>query len=81
MTQMQVLLFASYAEAFGAGTVSVSVSAPAKVSDVIAALRSLPGGAALPARPLVAIDRSYTRDDCIVHAGQEVALIPPVAGG
>lgn len=81
MTQLQILLFASYADAFGAGTVSVAVPEPSRVSDVVAALRLLPGGAVLPARPLVAIDRAYTRDDCLVHEGQEIALIPPVAGG
>ncbi|MDZ7630471.1 MAG: MoaD/ThiS family protein [Gemmatimonadaceae bacterium] len=81
MTQLQVLLFASYAEAFGASTVTVAVPEPATVSDVVAALRALPGGAVLPARPVVAVDRRYTPGATRVTAGQEIALIPPVAGG
>ncbi|MES3033045.1 MAG: MoaD/ThiS family protein [Gemmatimonadota bacterium] len=81
MTQLQVLLFASYAEAFGTSAVTVTVSEPATSADVVAALRSLPGGAVLPATPVVAVDRRYVRGAVAVRAGQEIALIPPVAGG
>ena len=81
MTQLQVLLFASYADAFGGSSVTVTVAEPATVADVVAALRELPGGAVLPARPLVAVDRCYTPGAVPVRAGQEIALIPPVAGG
>jgi sulfur-carrier protein len=81
MPQLQVLLFASYADAFGGSTVSVTVAEPATVADVVSALRAMPGGAVLPARPLVAVDRRYTPGAVSVSAGQEIALIPPVAGG
>lgn len=81
MTQLQVLLFASYADAFGAGTVTVSVQEPATVADVVVALRVLPGGNVLPAVPLVAVDRRYTPGAVAVRPGQEIAVIPPVAGG
>ncbi len=81
MTELQVLLFASYAEAFGASAVTVSVPESATSADVVAALRSLPGGAVLPEAPVVAVDRRYVRSPVAVRAGQEIALIPPVAGG
>jgi len=81
MTQLQVLLFASYADAFGSGTVTVTVPEPATSADVVIALRGLPGGSILPAAPVLAVDRRYTRGVVPVHAGQEIALIPPVAGG
>lgn len=81
MTQLQVLLFASYADAFGGSTVTVAVDEPATVADVVAALRTLPGGHVLPARPMVAVDRRYSPGAVPVCAGQEIALIPPVAGG
>jgi sulfur-carrier protein len=81
MTQLQVLLFASYADAFGASTVTISVPEPATVADVVGALRELPGGGALPASPLVAVDRRYTPGSVPVSRGQEIAVIPPVAGG
>jgi molybdopterin converting factor small subunit len=82
MTQLQVLLFASYADAFGASQVTVSVAEPATVSTLVDALRALPGGDVLPATPLVAIDRRFMRGGAVpVGVGQEIALIPPVAGG
>jgi sulfur-carrier protein len=81
MTQLQILLFASYADAFGASTVTVTVPEQATVSDVVVALRALPGGSALPETPLVAVDRRYTPGAVPVRCGQEIALIPPVAGG
>lgn len=81
MTQLQVLLFASYADAFGGSTVTVAVDEPATVADVVTALRALPGGHVLPARPMVAVDRRYSPGAVAVRAGQEIALIPPVAGG
>ncbi len=81
MNQLQVLLFASYADAFGASRVTVAVPEPATVADVVGALRLLPGGEVLPEAPLVAVDRRYSRGPVAVGPGQEIALIPPVAGG
>jgi len=81
MPHLEVLLFASYADAFGASAVTVAVPEIATVDDVVGALRALPGGGALPARPLVAVDRRYAPGPIPVRAGQEIALIPPVAGG
>lgn len=81
MTQLQVLLFASYADAFGASSVTVTVPDPATVADVVVALRALPGGGVLPALPVIAVERRYTPGAVAVRPGQEIALIPPVAGG
>jgi molybdopterin converting factor small subunit len=81
MTELQVLLFASYADAFGADAVTVTVPDAATVADVVGALRAMPGGAVLPAAPVVAVDRRYLRGNVTVRVGQEIALIPPVAGG
>jgi sulfur-carrier protein len=80
-TEFDVLLFASYADAFGARSVRVRLSEPARVSDLLGALRQLPGGGVLPDRPLVAIDRRYARGDIALRQGSEIAVIPPVAGG
>jgi molybdopterin converting factor small subunit len=81
MPAVDVLLFASYADAFGASTLSVELPAAATVADLVAALRQRPGGDVLPARPLVAVDRAYAALGDPVVARGEVALIPPVAGG
>ncbi|MCU0625600.1 MAG: MoaD/ThiS family protein [Gemmatimonadaceae bacterium] len=81
MPQLDVLLFASYADAFGAPSLTVEMPPDATVADLVTALRSRPGGSVLPERPLVAVDRAYAAPgDRVVDRG-EVALIPPVAGG
>ena len=75
------LLFASYAEALGSDRVELALSDRATVRDVVAQLRALPGGAALPASPLVAVNLTYASAEQRVATGDEVAIIPPVAGG
>jgi molybdopterin converting factor small subunit len=44
-------------------------------------LREIPGWEDLPEEPTVAVNREYSRPDRELHAGDELALIPPVAGG
>ena len=78
---VSVLLFASYAELLGRSTVELSLAPGATVADVVAAVGRLANGAWLPAAPLVAVNEVYARLDAPVTAGDEVALIPPVAGG
>lgn len=78
---VSVLLFASYADAFGTRRLAVPVSAPCAVGEVVQAMRALPGGDRLPARPLVALNQAYATLDSVVQPHDELALIPPVAGG
>ena len=75
------LLFASYADAVGRSSVQLSLAPGATVSDAVAAVRELPGGHAIPESPRVAVNLSFARSDDVLRAGDEVALIPPVAGG
>lgn len=76
-----VLLFARYAEEIGAPEVAVSLPDGATAADVLAAVRALPGAERLPPAPLVAVNQRYAEASQPVAAGDEVALIPPVAGG
>jgi molybdopterin converting factor subunit 1 len=76
-----VLLFASYADMLGAPSVSVDLPPGSTVADLVADIRRRPGAGALPARPLVAVNQRYAAPSSLVSAGDEVALIPPVAGG
>jgi molybdopterin converting factor subunit 1 len=78
---LDVLLFASYADAAGAPQVHVTVAAGARVSDVVQAVRESVPALTLPARPLVAVNQRYAPSDQVVRAGDEVAFIPPVSGG
>jgi molybdopterin converting factor small subunit len=41
----------------------------------------MPGGGALPEAPVVAINLAYTKAGAALSHGDELALIPPVAGG
>ena len=76
-----MLLFASYADALGGPSVDVAVPDGATVADVVTAVRGLAGARALPPAPLVAVNHAYASHDHVVRASDEIALIPPVAGG
>ncbi len=76
-----LLLFASYADALGASSLAIELPRESTVGDVISALRSRHGAERIPPTPLVAVNERYASLDSVVRDGDEVALIPPVAGG
>ena len=76
-----VLLFASYADMLGAQTLAVDLPAGSTVADLVAQIRRRPGADRLPASPLVAVNQRYASPSSLIELGDEVALIPPVAGG
>jgi molybdopterin converting factor subunit 1 len=78
---VSVLLFASYAELIGRSQLDLQLGAGATIDDVIAALARMPNGDRLPPRPLVAVNEAYAAPGQPLAAGDEVAVIPPVAGG
>ena len=78
---VRVLLFASYADAVGQSELSLELTEGSLVSDVVSRVREMAGGRVLPPSPLLAINQSYASSSAAVHSGDEVAIIPPVAGG
>jgi molybdopterin converting factor small subunit len=76
-----VLLFASYADTLGANELSFDIGGGSTVADVLGRVRALPGADRLPREPLVAVNERYARADQRLEPGDEVAIIPPVAGG
>lgn len=76
---LTVLLFASWADALGS-SLTLELPAGARVAELLAAVTALTDGRALP-KPLVAVNQRYARSDATLSAGDEVAIIPPVAGG
>ncbi len=79
---VQALFFAAYRDLLGTKGLAVDLPAGATVADLVAELRGR--GApfdALPAEPAVAVNRTYAHSSEALHAGDEVAFIPPVAGG
>jgi molybdopterin converting factor small subunit len=81
VNHQRVLLFARYADLLGSPEVRVSIPENASVSDLIAAVRQLPGGEALPAQPMVAVNLAHAAMSTPVRPGDDVALLPPLAGG
>jgi len=79
--RVTVLLFASYADALGARTLTLDLPVDARTSAVVRALRERPGAAALPPAPLVAVNERYSGPDTPLADGDVVAVLPPVAGG
>jgi molybdopterin converting factor subunit 1 len=78
---VRVLLFASYADAVGQNELTLELADGSVVGDVVSRVRELAGGRALPPSPLLAVNASYASSASPVRAGDEVAIIPPVAGG
>jgi molybdopterin converting factor small subunit len=81
VTQYTVRLFARYAELFAASQLDLSLPAPATVADLVSALRALPAGGALPTVPFVAVNFRQATSSDVLRATDEIALLPPMAGG
>ena len=79
--EVRVLLFASYADAFGAPNVAVTLREGATVKELLARVKDMAVGHALPPAPLIALNQEYASPGDVIRAGDEVAVIPPVAGG
>ncbi len=73
-----IKFFASLREQVGKGEIQLDIAAPLSVAQVWARACD---NAPLPSHILMAINREYTSQDCLVHAGDEVAFFPPVTGG
>jgi molybdopterin converting factor subunit 1 len=79
---VQALFFAAYRDLLGTKVLSVDLPDGATVADLVAELRGR--GApfdSLPTEPAVAVNRVYAFHGEPLSAGDEVAFIPPVAGG
>ena len=79
---IRTLLFASYRDMAGADSVELVLREGATVSDLLAALRRQGGPwTDLPEAAAVAVNHRYASHDLTLVETDEVALIPPVAGG
>ena len=81
MSAVTVHLFASYAESFGVSQIKIELPPQSRVADLITQLQSLPGAYTLPPSPRVAVNRKFASLDHPIESTDEIALIPPVAGG
>jgi len=54
---------------------------PPDPADALAVVRAQPWAGRLAPSPAVAVNRRYAKADAELRDGDEVAIIPPVAGG
>lgn len=75
-----VLLFASYADSLGTGSLTLELPEGSRVQDALSRVRARSANS-LPPKPLVAVNQTYARITDALCSGDELAIIPPVAGG
>jgi molybdopterin converting factor subunit 1 len=75
--KVTVRLFAQLRERAGRREVELDLPDGARVRDALAALDDVAGGVPV----VMAVNRTYAREDDALRAGDELALIPPVSGG
>ncbi len=79
---VRALFFAAYRDVVGSKEMRVDLPAGTTVSGLVSHLRGLGDPySALPASPAIALNRTYVGESATLGDGDEVAFIPPVAGG
>lgn len=76
-----VQFFASYAESLGRSRVEFSLPEGSTVLDLSRSIAAMPGAGFLPPNPLIAVNQMYAAPAVLLSNGDEIAVIPPVAGG
>lgn len=78
----RVQLFASWSDTLGP-SVEVELPEGARVADLLATLEADAKSKSIKPlpRPSVAVNHRYAKPETVLAAGDEVAIIPPVAGG
>ena len=80
--QVEVLVFGQLVELLGASSLSVRLPRPATAQDVFhAVLATLPSPAPSIPPLAFAVNRVHATPEAAVEDGDEVALLPPLAGG
>ena len=80
--RVRVLYFASFRDAVGREEERRQLPDGSRVADLWMDLsRSFPHFARFPTMPPAAVNREYAGADAALCEGDEVAFLPPVAGG
>jgi MoaE-MoaD fusion protein len=79
--QVRVLLFAQYRDAAGAGELVFDLPPGSTALDAVTQLRTAHPSPAIPEKPVVALNMNYASLTDVLREGDELALLPPVAGG
>lgn len=79
---VRLRFFARYADLVGREEMDLDLPLPATVADVVRRAKDQwPAARQLPDRPLAAVNLQHVRLEATVRDGDEVALLPPLAGG
>jgi len=74
---VRVRLFAALRERAGTDRLELELPEGARVADALAAVKGLAEGLPL----VLAVNREYASPDRVLHAEDELAVVPPVSGG
>jgi molybdopterin synthase catalytic subunit len=75
--KVRVRLFAQLRERAGSNELELDLPDGARVRDALDAVGELAAGLPL----VMAVNREYAKEEALLEAGDELALIPPVSGG
>jgi molybdopterin synthase catalytic subunit len=75
--KVRVRLFAGVRERAGRDELELELPEGARVADALEQVAHLAPGVAL----VLAVNREYADPDVVLHAGDELAVVPPVSGG
>jgi MoaE-MoaD fusion protein len=75
--QVRIRLFAGLRERAGTDALELELPDGARVGDALQRMRALTDGVPV----VMAVNQEYADAEVTLHAGDEVALIPPVSGG
>jgi molybdopterin converting factor small subunit len=78
---LRIQLFARYAELFGTDQLDLPSDGIDTVGDLLDRLKALPGGSSIGAATLVAVNLRQARRDSPISPRDEIAILPPLAGG
>lgn len=79
--RIQTLLFATYRDLAGTESLELELPSGSTAGDLVARLRERRGLEGLPTEPALAVNQVYAPLSTSLADGDEVALLPPVAGG
>jgi molybdopterin synthase catalytic subunit/molybdopterin converting factor small subunit len=75
--KVSIRLFAGLRERAGRDELELDLPDGARVADALAQVQHLAPGVSL----VLAVNREYADHDVVLHAGDELAVVPPVSGG
>ena len=80
--RVRALFFAAYGDALGTSTLHLDLPDGATVAELVRRMRARGRPFdRLPEAPAVAVNRTLLRGDAELAEGDEIAFLPPVAGG